>query len=308
MGFVDRGRPMLTCVARETLFATVGDLQIAYWRSGRVGAPVVVCVHGWPETKLIWEKVIDPLAGAGFDVVVPDLRGFGESDLAPDGFYDVVSHAADVAGLVFDALGVATATFVGGDLGGPVVQEIALRHPARVEGLVVFNCPLPYDKEAMSHLRTRAPRETADYYVRQGTDADALAAELADPDLRRAYVARFSGDRNWAHPGAFTPGDVAVHVEPFADATRLRATFGNYESAFDPAERRERPLFGRNEIHDVLVLFGVSDAVIYPDFDEMARLVFARALPPVRLEGCGHFVPWEKPGRFVDEVVGFLRR
>lgn len=295
-------------VSHETLFATVNEVRLAYWRQGRRGAPVVVCIHGWPETKLIWEKVIDPLAATGFDVVVPDLRGFGESDLAPDGFYDIVSHADDVAGLVFDALGVESATFIGGDLGGPVVQEIALRHPGRVEGLVVFNCPLPFDKETMSHLRTRAPRETADYYVRQGTDADALAAELADADARRSYIARFYGNRNWAHPGAFDEGDIARHVEPFAEGNRLRATFGNYEAAFDSARRRERPMFGRNDIHEVLILFGTSDAVIYPDFDLMAKAVFPRAWPPVRIDGCGHFVPWEKPDRFVDEVVAFLSR
>lgn len=292
----------------ETRFARVGDLRVAYWRAGNEGAPALVCVHGWPETKLIWERVIARLADAGFDVIVPDLRGFGESDLAPDGFYDIVSHAGDVAGLVFDALGLGTATFVGGDLGGPVVQEIALRHPGRVDGLVLFNCPLPYDKEAMAHLRTRAPRETADYYVRQGTDADALAAELVDADARRDYIGRFYTVRHWAHPGAFEPDDVARHVEPFADGERLRATFGNYESAFDAAKRRERPLFGSNPHHETLVLFGTSDSVIYPDFDLMAQVVFARARPPVRLDGCGHFVPWEMPHRFCDEVIAFLRR
>lgn len=295
-------------MAHQTRFVRTGDLEMAYWRAGREGSPAVVCLHGWPETKLIWERAIDPLAAAGFDVVVPDLRGFGETGAAPDGFYDVVSHAGDVAGMVFDALGIEHATFIGGDLGGPVVQEIALRHPDRCDGLVVFNCPLPYDKEQMAGLRTRAARETADYYVRQGTDADGLAAELADADARRAYISRFYGDRNWAHPGAFTADDVARHVEPFADGEMLRATFGNYEAAFDPAKRRERPLFGPNHLHDVLVMFGTSDAVIYPDFDLMAAVVFSRVWKSVRLDGCGHFVPWEQPERFTAETTAFLRR
>lgn len=48
--------------------------------------------------------------------------------------------------------------------------------------------------------------------------------------------------------------------------------------------------------------------VQHPDFDLMAQVVFARARPPVRLDGCGHFVPWEMPHRFCDEVIAFLRR
>ena len=68
---------------------------------------------------------------AGFRVIAPDLRGFGESDVAPDGFEDVASHSRDLAALL-DALGVATCVLVGGDLGGAVIQDFARRFPERV--------------------------------------------------------------------------------------------------------------------------------------------------------------------------------
>ena len=54
----------------------------AYVREGAGGVPLL-CVHGWPESKRIWWRVIEPLAAAGFDVIVPDLRGFGDSDARP---------------------------------------------------------------------------------------------------------------------------------------------------------------------------------------------------------------------------------
>ena len=54
----------------------------------------MLLVHGWPETKRIWWRNIEPLAAAGFEVIVPDLRGFGDSDVGPDGFHDIASHAA----------------------------------------------------------------------------------------------------------------------------------------------------------------------------------------------------------------------
>ena len=70
-----------------THHASVNDTDIAYWHERGVGATkVLVCVHGWPETKRIFSRVVQPFCDAGFDVVVPDLRGFGESGLAPDGF------------------------------------------------------------------------------------------------------------------------------------------------------------------------------------------------------------------------------
>ena len=154
----------------------------AYVHEGIGGVPLV-CVHGWPETKRIFWKVIEPLAAAGFEVIVPDLRGFGDSGLGPDGFHDVPSYAHDLHALVHDVLGHERVVLLGGDLGGPVIQDLALRHPDWVDRMVLFNSPLPYDKERMAGLTgTRAPREASDYFVRQGTDPDGLVAELRTPE------------------------------------------------------------------------------------------------------------------------------
>jgi len=64
----------------------------------------------------------------------------------------------------------------GGDLGGPILQDLSLRFPGLVDRMVLFNSPLPYDQEHMAGMRTRPAREASDYFVRQGTDPDALAA------------------------------------------------------------------------------------------------------------------------------------
>ena len=292
-----------------THHASVNDTDIAYWheRSERA-TKVLVCVHGWPETKRIFSRVVQPFCDAGFDVVVPDLRGFGESGLAPDGFYDVVTHTRDIEALVFDHLGYQSVVLVGGDLGGPVIQEMALRNPSRVERMVLFNSPLPMDKELMAGMRTRPPIEVMDYFIRQGTDADALASELDTEDKRADYIAAFYSTRLWAHPDAFTTEDIAWHIEPFRDAQKLRASFTNYESAFDATKRSEKPLYGRNTVTPTLILFGTSDHVIYPDFDLMAATVFDIHDGPIRIENCGHFVPWEAAEEFIFRTVGFCRK
>lgn len=130
---------------------------------------------------------------------------------------------------------------LGGDLGGPVIQDLALRHPEWVDRMVLFNSPLPYLKGAMATIvGTRPPLEAADYFLRQGTDPDGLAVDLATPDQRRRYIATFYTSRFWAHPGALTgAGEVDFHTEPFADGAKLRASFGGYESAFNAAARSE---------------------------------------------------------------------
>ena len=89
-------------------------------------------------------------------------------------------------------------------------------------------------------------------------------------------------------------------------AAHLRASFGAYESTFSEAARSAPTVFGRRENPTrTLVLFGTSDHVIHPDFDRMAERVFPDHVGPIRLDGCGHYVPWEAPDAFVRETVAF---
>ncbi|MEM9610378.1 MAG: alpha/beta hydrolase [Actinomycetota bacterium] len=278
-------------------------VEIAYVRAGHGGVPLV-CVHGWPESKRLYWRVIEPLADAGFDVVVPDLRGFGDSGVAED-FHDVASHALDLLSLV-DHLGLERPVWCGGDLGGPVIQDVSLRAPDRCDRLVLFNSPLAFSKELMAHLPdTRAPREAADYFLRQGTDPDALAAELTTADQRHRYIATFYTSRFWAHPGTFDEEAVAFHVEPFGDAARLRASFGGYESTFSEAARREPGRMASPNPTPTCLLFGPSDHVLYPAFDRMAAAAFPNHVGPFLLRDCGHFVPWEAPHQLVGAIRSF---
>lgn len=282
-------------------------VDIAYVREGIGGYPLLL-VHGWPETMRIWWRMIEPLAAAGYEVIVPDLRGFGRSGVGADGIHDVPVHSRDMKALV-DELGHAQVTLVGGDLGGVVIQDFALRFPESTDRMVLFNSPLPYDT-TMAHLRTRPPMEVADYFLRQGTDADGLAAELTTPEARERYIVTFYTSRLWAHPGAFlsTAGsDVAFHTAPFADGAKLRASFGGYESVFNEAKRSEPPLLAINPDVEALLLHGQSDHVIYPDFDRMAEIVFPDHVGPFLLRDCGHFVQWEAAAILTSAIKAFCR-
>ncbi|MGH0028427.1 MAG: 2-amino-4-hydroxy-6-hydroxymethyldihydropteridine diphosphokinase [Myxococcota bacterium] len=277
----------------------------AYVHEGRGGRPLLL-LHGWPETKRIWWRNVASLADAGFEVIAPDLRGFGESEAGPGGVADTPVHSRDLYALVRGHLGHERVLVAGGDAGGAVAQDLSLRFPGFVERMALFNCPLPYLKGEMDGLATRPPVEAGDYFLRQGTDADALAAELRTPEERRRYVATFYTSRFWGRPGGFTREAVDFMTEPFADAATLRATFRIYEAAFREDARSEPALIRRNPT-PTLVLFGAADHVIHPDFDAMAARVFPNHVGPLRVPDAGHFLQWEAAGVFDGALRHLLR-
>jgi pimeloyl-ACP methyl ester carboxylesterase len=278
-------------------------VELTFDRAGEGGFPLLL-VHGWPETRRIWARNVQPLAEAGFDVIAPDLRGFGDSPLAPDGHYDLAAHAHDLKALL-DRLGLDACACAGGDLGGGVIIDLGLRFPGLVVRQVIFNSILPLLPDLPEiPRRTRA---ASDYFVRQGTDADALAAELDTPDKRRRYIATFYGSRFWASPGTFTPEDVDWHTEPFADPDKLRAGFGNYESAFGNRPPSGKPRFFEPSPIETLVLYGPDDHVIWPDFPERAQRCFPQRVGPFVVTGAGHFLQWEQAEVLNGAVRAFLR-
>ena len=278
-------------------------VRIGYVRAGAGGYPLLL-LHGWPETKRIWWRNIAPLAEAGFDVIAPDLRGFGDSGLAPDGFYDLAAHARDMHALLNDVLGHDRCAAAGGDLG--------LRFEGFVERQVLFNCVLPllgaqYEAAGIASEPTRETRMAADYFVRQGREADELAAELASAQQRRRYVGEFYGHRFWASPGGFSRDEVAFMTEPFADAERLRAGWGNYESALGTREMSEAPRFF--EVSDVptVALYGPDDHVIWRQFPQMCEVAFRELIGPFVVPGAGHFLQWERADLLNRTIDYFLR-
>src|SRR5262245_30199823 len=103
-------------------------LSLAFWREGVGGYPLLL-IHGFPETKRIFARNVAGLAAAGFEVIVPDLRDFGDSDFAPDGHRDPVAYSLDLRALVFDVLGHAEIGVAAGDVGGAVLPDLSARFP-----------------------------------------------------------------------------------------------------------------------------------------------------------------------------------
>ena len=103
--------------------------------------PLVVLVHGFPESWYSWRHQLPALTAAGFRVAAPDVRGYGDSDKpGPVEAYAIKEMCADIAGLI-DALGETRAILVGHDWGAPIVWNTALFHPDKVRAVVGLSVP-----------------------------------------------------------------------------------------------------------------------------------------------------------------------
>ncbi len=166
----------------------VNGISLAYERRGS-GMPLVL-VHGYPLDHSIWEPVV-PLLENDFDIIMPDLRGFGESEGA-EGIYGMADLAADIAGML-SALGVWQAAVTGHSMGGYVALAFARAYPQRTLGLGLISSQVLADtpeKKAdryleAEHVLTNGVREVAEGMSAKLTADAELQARLKALILRQ---------------------------------------------------------------------------------------------------------------------------
>lgn len=111
----------------EHKFVETNGIEMHYVQSGT--GPLVVLCHGWPESWYSWRHQITALAAAGYQVVAPDQRGYGQTDAPqPIESYNILNLAGDIVGLV-NALGASAPIIIGHDWGAPVAWYCALLRP-----------------------------------------------------------------------------------------------------------------------------------------------------------------------------------
>ena len=121
---------------------TTNGIELHLVEAGPEDGPPVVLCHGFPELAYSWRHQIPALADAGYHVLAPDQRGYGDSDRPePIEAYDIHHLTDDLLGLL-DDIGAEQAVFVGHDWGSMVVGQMALLHPERMTGVVAMSVPL----------------------------------------------------------------------------------------------------------------------------------------------------------------------
>ena len=279
-------------------------IRVHYLRQGH--GPALVLLHGWPEFCRTWRKVIPPL-GEAFDVVAPDLRGFGETEKPDPGPTDAVTAdllAEDLAALL-DALGLDRPVgLVAHDVGAYAAQVFARRWPERVLGLFFFNCPY-----LGIGRRWAEPDHLREIWY-QSFHQMPWAAELVGTSREacRIYIGHFLRHWSGGDPHAFDD-DLEAWVDNFMKPGNLQGGFNWYVGA-----NRSRLAMMRGEAPPLppigtptRVLWGGRDPVLKADWMDRLPEFFTDLEASVAPEA-GHFVHMEQPELAVREIRAFFER
>jgi pimeloyl-ACP methyl ester carboxylesterase len=303
---------------------TVNGIQMHIAEQGT--GPLVLLLHGFPESWYSWRHQFQPLADAGFHVVAPDQRGYAGTD-RPDNIedYTLLHLVGDVIGLIH-ALGEREAVVIGHDWGAPVAWNTALLRPDIIRGVAGLSVPPTRRAPAkpLSLLEQRFGKGFYQIYFQEPGVADAeLGADLKDT-FRRFLVAA-SGDGSGGAPVA--DGDGFLSTMPYPETLPSWLTEADID-AF--AEQYERNGFtgGLNWYRNIdrnweltaawaeaqitppaFYITGTRDVVrtfAMPGFIEKLPELAPNLRGVLDLDGCGHWTQQERPDEVNAALIEFL--
>jgi pimeloyl-ACP methyl ester carboxylesterase len=264
-------------------------LTFAYLESGQ--GPLVLLLHGFPDTAYGWDPVRPALAQAGFRVVAPFLRGYAPTEIPSAEDYHADTLGRDTAALI-TALGAEQAIVVGHDWGAAAAFAVANQSPERVRLLVTVAVPHPASLRPSPVLAWKARHF---FFLRRA----GAAARIRQGDL--AYVDELV--RRWSPAWEVPPDATAAVKRAFAVPGCLEAALGYYR-----AVSLTLPASHRGRIHvPALAFAGATDFALRPDAFHRARRLYTESYDVIALPG-GHFLHREHPDRFVAELLPRLPR
>jgi len=239
---------------------TIDGIDLAYIRRGR-GSPLVL-IHGYPLDHTIWDEVV-PLMEKDFDLIIPDLRGFGESGMK-ESDNSIKGYATDIAGLL-SHLNIKKASLAGHSMGGYVALAFAREFPDRLSGLAMVSSQPGADTPETRESRISTAKQVMEKGA--GVVVDSMTPKLSTDKRVQDYARQLIGKQR---PEGISNALNSMAGRP--DSTELFATFK----------------------FPVLIIHGDADVLIPV---KRGREMKA-ALPLAKyfeLAGLGHMAMMEKP-------------
>ncbi len=268
-------------------------IRMNVWTGGE--GPTLVLLHGYPQTGQMWHKV-SPTLMKRFNLIIPDLRGYGDSEKARSGF-DKKTMAKDIACLASE-LGHETFFLMGHDRGARVAHRLGLDFPERVEKLIVL------DIVPTHTIFSRTGRELAAaywhwFYFQAPDLPEIMIRNSAEPFLQTMFRSL-----SW-RPDAIDDLLFAEYLRAFTLPGTIRCGLEDYRAAATiDYEDDERDLGTKLScpVYTIWGQFGKMESLfdVVDTWKEKADNVTGKSLP------CGHFIPEEAPDELLSEIVPFL--
>lgn len=287
-------------IATDTVSAN--GVEFTYLHTGDVGAPLALCLHGFPDSAHTWRHLLPALADAGFHAVAPFMRGYAPTAVPVDGLYQVGALSAD-ANALHEALGGdGSAVLVGHDWGAPTVYGAAGTAPDRWARVVGMAVP-PGGVVGAAFLNNLDQLQRSWYvFFFQHSLADVVvpANDLAFIDMLW---------RDWS-PGYDASADLE-HVKACLHApANLGAALGYYRALLGDGPRSDEysaieAVASRELTQPTLYLQGRDDGCIGAEVADAARDACPWATVEM-IDDAGHFLQLERPDIVNQRVVEFF--
>jgi pimeloyl-ACP methyl ester carboxylesterase len=290
--------------------------------------PLVILCHGFPESWYSWRHQLPALAKAGYHVVAPDQRGYGQTD-APEPIeqYTQLHLVGDIVGLV-SALGEERAVIAGHDWGAPVAWNAALWRPDLFRGVIGLSVPAS-DRAPMRPTEAMKRGFGENFFYILYFQTPGVAEHELRRDVRRTmrmFLYSASGDSG---ERTFQPQSRrATFLEQMQDPEKLPGWLTEADLDFFTAEFERRgfrgglnwyrnidrswelgaPFVGKKITIPALFISGDRDLIRgNPNWEAGMRAVVPNLRPPVLLPGIGHWTQQEAPDGVNRAMLEFLR-
>ncbi len=302
----------------EPTMIPVNGVELEVFEAGREnpGKPIVLC-HGWPEHAFSWRHQIPVLAAAGYHVIAPNQRGYGNSSRPTEVTdYDIEHLSGDLTGLL-DHYGYEHAVFVGHDWGAFVVWGLTLLHPKRVNGVIALSVPY-FERGDRPWVEVMEATLGGDFYFvhfnRQPGVADDVLETHTFQFLRNLF-------RKNEPPIEPKPGMAMINLaraetplgEPLLSDSELAVFVSAFESTGFTASINWYRNVDRNWhlLADVVPIIRQPALMIYGDRDLVQRSEnLTESVPNVEVVNldCGHWIQQEKPEETNATILKWLQQ
>jgi pimeloyl-ACP methyl ester carboxylesterase len=289
----------------ESDVVRAGVLDVAFERHGQAGGWPVVLLHGFPYDVRCYDRAAATLAGAGADVVVPYLRGYGATRFVSDdtlrsGQQGALAH--DLRELI-GALGLTAPIVAGYDWGGRAACLVSALWPDRVSGLVSVT---GYNVQNIPAAGNPVPPESErrlwyQYYL-HGERGRAGLAAFRDDYARLLW-------REWSPTWPFTDAEFAATATSFSNPDFVDVVVHSYRHRYglvagDPAyDQTEKAITAQPAITVPTVVLDPTQASLSSPQPRAVHESHFTNLIELRTVAAGHNVPQEQPGEFAQAIL-----